>query len=217
MSTAGGRVLVAAMYPAVRNGLRVLLEESGFDVCAEASDVQGAAAAVLRERPELCAVHVSLRGGGIEGVAQIKDRSPSTAALLIAPQPNLDELIDALRAGASGYVAETAGTEAIARALRSIQRGEPALPGELLGALAEELRARGLRRRVRGEGDVPVELTRRQAEALELLRQGLSTAQIATRLRISPVTVRRHLGIAMEKLSADDRAAAVRALEQSER
>jgi DNA-binding NarL/FixJ family response regulator len=212
-----GRVLVAATYPAVRSGIRVLLEDAGFDVSIEAADAEAAAAAALRERPQLCAIHAGLRGGAIEAVAKIKLRVPATGVVLIAPKPDLDELIDALRAGASGYVVETAGADGIARAFHSVGRGDPALPAELLAALAEELRARGLRRRVMVAGRGTVDLTRRQSEALELLRQGFTTIEIATRLRISPVTVRRHLGIAMEKLSADDRAAAVRALEQSDR
>jgi len=216
VTAADARVLVAATYPAVRNGIRVLLEDSGFDVCVEAADAESAAAAASRERPQLCAIHGALRGGSLEAVARIKLRVPATAAVLISATADLDELIDALRAGASGYVVETAGAGAIARAFHAVHRGEAALPAELLAALGDELRARGLRRRVTVAGRSPVDLTRRQSEALELLRQGLSTTEIATRLRISPVTVRRHLGIAMEKLSANDRAAAVRALEQSQ-
>jgi DNA-binding NarL/FixJ family response regulator len=199
----------------VRNGIRVLLEKRGLEVCVEAADAPSAAAAALRERPDACAVHAALRGGGIDAVGLIKLRVPATAAVLISQRADLDELIDALRAGATGYVVETAGGDGIGRAFRSVLRGEPALPVELLAALADELRARGLRRRVTVAGRAPVELTRRQAEALELLRQGLSTSEIAARLRISPVTVRRHLGLAMDKLAADDRAAALRALEQA--
>ena len=65
-------------------------------------------------------------------------------------------------------------------------------------------------------GRPAVELTRRQSEVLELLRRGLSTGEIAARLQISRVTVRRHLGLAVNKLNAKDRAAAVRALEEAE-
>jgi len=217
LTDSAARILVAAAYPAVRNGIRVLLEAGGFTVCAEAADAEAAAAAAQRERPEACAVHGSLRGGGVHALALIKVRVAATAAVLITQAPDLDELIDALRAGATGYVSETAGGDGIVRAFRSVIRGEPALPAELLAALGDELRARGLRRRVAVGGRPPVELTRRQSEALELLRQGLSTSQIAGRLRISPVTVRRHLGLAMERLAADDRAAALRALDQPDR
>jgi DNA-binding NarL/FixJ family response regulator len=194
----------------------VLVERSGFVVCGEASTVEDAARVALRERPELCVVHASVAGGGIRAVALIKMRVPATAVVLVTHSAEAEELIDALRAGAAGYLLETTGAEGISRALHAVRRGEPALPRELLGVLADEFRARGLRRRVNRPGRPAVELTRRQSEVLELLGRGLSTAEIAERLVISPVTVRRHLGIAVGKLSAQDRAAALRALEESE-
>ena len=210
------RVLVVAAHPGMRAGIRALLERSGFEVCAEAGSAQRAAAAALRERPELCIVHGNIPGGGIAAVGLIKTRVPATAAVLLAPRADAEELIDALRAGAAGYVLESTGPDGIARALDAVRRGEPAIPRELLGALADEFRARGLRRRVTVPGRPVAELTRRQSEVLELLRRGLSTAEIAERLFISPVTVRRHVGLAMGKLAAGDRAAALRLLDESE-
>jgi len=216
MSDVAARVLVVAAHPATRAGIRGLVERSGFVVCGEAATAERAAAAALRERPELCIVHWNMPGGGIPAVGLIKTRVPATAAVLLAHQVDAEELIDALRAGAAGYVLETTGPDGIARALQAVRRGEPAIPRELLGALAEEFRARGLRRRVSLPGRPAAELTRRQSEVLELLRRGLSTAEIAERLFISPVTVRRHLGLAVGKLAAADRAAALRALDESE-
>lgn len=217
MNDAPARVLVVAAHPATRAGIRVLLERNGFEVCAEAASAAAAAKVALRKRPEMCIVHGNLPGGGISAVGLIKTRVPATAAVLLTVRADADELVDALRAGASGYVLETTDAEGIGRALHAVRRGEPAIPRELLGALADEFRARGLRRRVTRPGRPPVELTRRQSEVLELLRRGLSTAQIAERLFISPVTVRRHLGLAVGKLAAKDRSAALRVLEESER
>ena len=111
---------------------------------------------------------------------------------------------------------EGLGGLGVSRALQAVRRGEPAIPRELLGALADEFRARGLRRRINIPGRPAAELTRRQSEVLELLRRGLSTGEIAERLLISPVTVRRHLGLALNKLAAKDRATALRVLEQAE-
>src|SRR5206468_977169 len=145
-----------------------------------------------------------------------KTRVPGTAVVLLTRRADAEELIDALRAGASGYVLETIGPQGIARALQAVRRGEPAIPRELLGALADEFRARGMRRRVNVPGRPVAELTRRQSEVLELLRRGLSTGEIAERLLISPVTVRRHVGLALNKLAAKDRATALRVLEQAE-
>jgi DNA-binding NarL/FixJ family response regulator len=194
----------------------VLLERGGFAVCAEAAGAERGAAVALRERPELSVVHGSLPGSGIPAVGRITTRVPGAAVVLLTSRVDADELIDALRAGASGYVLETIGFQGVARALQAVRRGEPAIPRELLGALADEFRARGLRRRINVPGRPAAELTRRQSEVLELLRRGLSTAEIAERLLISPVTVRRHVGLALGKLAAKDRAAALRVLEQSE-
>jgi DNA-binding NarL/FixJ family response regulator len=210
------RVLVVAAHPATRAGIRRLVERGGFEICGEAASGESAARVALRKRPELCIVHGGLPGGGIPALGLIKTRVPATAAVLLAPRADPDELVDALRAGASGYVLETTDAEGLGRALDAVRRGEPAIPRELLGALAEEFRARGLRRRVSLAGRPTVELTRRQSEVLELLRRGLSTSEIADRLFISPVTVRRHLGLALGKLRAKDRAAALRVLEESE-
>jgi len=118
------RVLVAASYPAMRAGIRLVLEENGFEICAEASDAKSAAAASLRERPEICLVHINLDGDGIAAVALVKERTPATATIVLARIPDVDELVDALRAGASGYVPESAGAEGIARAVEVVRRGE---------------------------------------------------------------------------------------------
>jgi DNA-binding NarL/FixJ family response regulator len=216
VNEAPARVLVVAAHPATRAGIRALVERSGFEVSGEAASGASAAKIALRKRPELCIVHGGLPGGGIPALGLIKTRVPATATVLLAPRADPDELVDALRAGASGYVLETTDAEGIGRALDAVRRGEPAIPRELLGALADEFRARGLRRRVKVAGRPAVDLTRRQSEVLELLQRGLSTAQIAERLFIAPVTVRRHLGLAIGKLRAKDRAAALRVLEESE-
>jgi DNA-binding NarL/FixJ family response regulator len=210
------RALVVAPAAGVRAGIRALLEANGFVVTAEASDGVTAAAAAVRVRPDICVVYAGEGRGGVAALALVKSRAPSTAAVLLVERADADELIDALRAGASGYILETGGPAGIGRALQAVRRGEPAIPRELLGALADEFRARGLRRRVQVPGRPAVELTRRQSEVLDLLRRGLSTGEIAARLQISRVTVRRHLGLAVSKLNAKDRAAAVRALEEAE-
>jgi DNA-binding NarL/FixJ family response regulator len=215
-SSADTGALVVAAAPGVRAGIRALLEQAGFAVVAEAGDAAAAALLAIRARPDICVVHGGAGDDGVATLALVKSRAPATAAVLLVEHADAEELIDALRAGASGYVLEGIGPAGIARALQAVRRGEPAIPRELLGALADEFRARGLRRRVQVPGRPAVELTRRQSEVLELLRRGLSTSEIADRLQISSVTVRRHLGLAIDKLAAKDRAAALRALEQAE-
>src|SRR5262249_41072503 len=131
VSASRPRVLVAASYPAMRAGIRLVLERDGHDICAEADDAPGAVAAAGRERPEPSPLPPNLRGGGIEAVALIKAAAPETSAILLARAADVDELVDALRAGASGYVPEGAGAEGIARAVGTVRRGDPAIPREL--------------------------------------------------------------------------------------
>jgi len=210
------RALVVGATPGIRAGIRALLEESGFVVVAAYRDGTSAAAAAIRTRPDICVVHSGVAEGGVPALALVKMRAPATAAVLLVERSDAEELIDALRAGASGYVLESIGAAGIARALEAVRRGEPAIPRELLGALADEFRARGLRRRVQIPGRPAVELTRRQSEVLDLLRRGFSTKEIAARLHISRVTVRRHISLAVANLDAKDRAAALRTLEEAD-
>jgi DNA-binding CsgD family transcriptional regulator len=91
------------------------------------------------------------------------------------------------------------------------------VPRSLLGPLVERFRAGERGRRLSLPGRKDVELTRRQHEVLGLLREGLGTAEIAARLGLAPVTVRRHVGLVLEKLGAADRAEALRLVEEGER
>lgn len=210
------RVLIAESQQPTRQGIRLLLQRNGFEVCAEAADASAALRAAVRERPALCLVGVSLRGGGIRVVGRISSRVPETEVIVLTNSADESELLEALRAGASGYLQMSLNPEAFARTLHAALRGEAAFPRALLGPVIEEFRARHDRRRLRLPGRPAVELTRRESEVLDDLRRGLATAEIADRLDISPVTVRRHVGLLLRKLGVPDRAAALRLLERSQ-
>jgi DNA-binding NarL/FixJ family response regulator len=210
------RVVVAGAHLPTRTGIRLVLERNGFEICAEAPDADSAVAAVLRERPELCLVDADLPGGAMLATARITTRAPATDTVVLASEADEQGIVDALHAGASGYLPLEADPEGLVRALRAVRRGEPAVPRSLLGALVDQFRVRERRRRVSVRGGFEVELTRRQSEVLELLREGLGTAEIAARLGLSPVTVRRHLSLVLEKLGVSDRAEARDLLEEEE-
>jgi DNA-binding NarL/FixJ family response regulator len=205
------RVLVADADVATRRGIRLLLERSGFLVCAEAGDAEAAVAAAVRERPALCLVDA-----GIPAIDRIKSRVPETTVVVFVAEVDEDELVEALRAGASGYLPKNVDPAGLVRALHAAVRGEPALPRSLLAPVVEAFRGRERRRRVNVPGRAAIELTPREAEVLELLRDDLSTAEIANRLDISPITVRRHVGTVLGKLRVPDRAAALRLLKRSD-
>jgi DNA-binding NarL/FixJ family response regulator len=210
------RVVVAGAHLPTRTGIRLVLERNGFEICAEAPDANSAVAAVLREKPELCLVDADLPGGAMLATAQITTRAPATDTVVLAAEADEQGVVDALHAGASGYLPLEANPEGLVRALRAVRRGEPAVPRSLLGPLVDQFRVRERRRRVSVRGGIEVELTRRQSEVLELLRDGLSTAAIAARLGLSPVTVRRHLSLVLEKLGVSDRDEARHLLDEDE-
>jgi DNA-binding NarL/FixJ family response regulator len=206
------RVLVADAHLPTRTGLRLVLERNGFEVVAEAADATGAVEAAARARPELCLVDADLPGGGIRAVGRIVARLP-TDVVVLARKPRPVDALDAVRAGASGYLSANTDPEGIVRALKAVREGEIAIPRSLLGSVVDELRTRERGRRLRIRGQADIELTRRQAEVLGLLRDGLSTAEIAARLGLTPVTVRRHVALVLERLGAANRAEAVRLLD----
>ena len=210
------RVVVAGAHLPTRTGIRLVLERNGFEICAEAPDANSAVAAVLREKPELCLVDADLPGGAMLATAQITTRAPATDTVVLAAEADEQGVVDALHAGASGYLPLEANPEGLVRALRAVRRGEPAVPRSLLGPLVDLFRVRERRRRVSVRGGIEVELTRRQSEVLELLRDGLGTAAIAARLGLSPVTVRRHLSLVLEKLGVSDRDEARHLLDEDE-
>jgi DNA-binding NarL/FixJ family response regulator len=210
------RVVVAGAHLPTRTGIRLVLERNGFEICAEAPDANSAVAAVLREKPELCLVDADLPGGAMLATAQITTRAPATDTVVLAAEADEQGVVDALHAGASGYLPLEANPEGLVRALRAVRRGEPAVPRSLLGPLVDQFRVRERRRRVSVRGGIEVELTRRQSEVLELLRDGLGTAEIAARLGLSPVTVRRHISLVLEKLGVSDRDEARHLLDEDE-
>ena len=204
--TSAIRVLVADDSPATRLGLRALLNEWGFDVCAEADDTPTAVDAATRERPDVCLLEIRMAGDGIGAIAEIVAAVPATAVVVVTAARDDAEALQALRAGASGYVFKHDDPEGLAFAIHAAARGEALVPHPLLARLLEESRERDRRRRRFAE----LPLTIREEEVLELLRQGRTTAEIAARLFVSQVTVRTHICSIFKKLDVHDREAAVR-------
>jgi DNA-binding NarL/FixJ family response regulator len=124
------------------------------------------------------------------------------------------DLFAALRAGASGYLLKEMDPARLPHALSDVLNGEAALPRTLVTRLIDELRDRTPRRRKALAEGPYAELTSREWQVLDLLRQELSTAEIARRLVLSPVTVRTHVNSILRKVRAPDREALVRDLEQ---
>jgi DNA-binding NarL/FixJ family response regulator len=208
-------VVIADHHAAFRAGIRAALEADGFAIVGEADDATSTVSTAVLTRPDICLVDVVMPGNGLNAVAAIARRSPTTTIIVLTVSSDSADLLAALERGASGYLLKGMPAGELAKTLRAARNGEPALSRAMLPALIHQVRGRPQRQISLPEGRV--ELTVREWDVAELLRDGLSTAEIATRLGVSPVTVRRHLASVLKKLGAPDRQSAVRALKGSGR
>lgn len=203
-------VLLADDHPAVRAGVRAALEAGGLTVCAEVGNAEDAVEAAVEHRPDVCLLDVRMPGGGIWAAKEISEQVDETIVVMLTVSSAQEELFEALRAGASGYLLKDMDPKRLPHLLQAAVVGEAPLPPTLVARLVDEFRKRGRRRFLALPQRRSVELTSREYEVLELLRKGLSTADIADRLFISRITVKRHISSVMQKLNVQTRADAVR-------
>jgi DNA-binding NarL/FixJ family response regulator len=196
----------------MRDSVRRLLERNGFEVCGEASDAEAAVEEALRERPDICLIGALGPRSGRRATRQIASALPKTAIVILTASESRDDLVGAIKAGAVGYLLKSEKQEELPSILRSVLAGEAAIPRTLVAPLVRELQAHGRRRAIAGEKG-SAELTGREWEVIELMCEGLDTAEIAERLVVSPVTVRRHVSGILRKLGVKDRAGAVALVE----
>jgi DNA-binding NarL/FixJ family response regulator len=204
-----GRVLIADDHVRTRAEVRKVLEASScFEVCADVSDADAAVEAARREKPDICLLDIRMPGNGIAATARIKAELPNTAIVMLTVSRSDDDLFDALRAGAKGYLLKGMSEDTLPDALERVLNGQASLPGNLVARLIDEFRDRE-RFRVNLPGDRAVLLTPREWDVLELMRSGATTAEIAERLFVSPTTVRSHVSAILRKLEVDNRSAAI--------
>ncbi|HEY5194073.1 MAG TPA: response regulator transcription factor [Solirubrobacteraceae bacterium] len=202
--------MLADDHATARLGVRVALEDGGFQVVAEAVDAPSAVAAALEHRPDLCLLDVYMPGGGIAAAAELTEALPDMPIVMLSVSETNDDLFDAIRAGACGYLLKDTDPQRLPFALRAVLDGEAPLPRVLTARLITEFRRHGRERRIADADGSLVTLSERESEILELLRTELTTKQVAERLGISPVTVRRHVSEALRKLRVSDRGEALR-------
>jgi DNA-binding NarL/FixJ family response regulator len=202
-------VLLADDHPLVREGVREALIEGGIRVCAEAADAPGAISAALRERPDVCLLDIDMPGDGLTAAREISDRLPQTAVVMFTVSDAAADLLAAIRAGAVGYLLKDGDPERLADALHGVVSGETALPRRLMAQVLHHVRTDGRRRRTLLRMPHGVQLTEREWEVLEHMHDEASTRDVAVRMSVSPVTVRRHLSSAVAKLGVSDRGAAL--------
>ncbi|MEU4233633.1 response regulator transcription factor [Nonomuraea sp. NPDC026600] len=209
------RVLICEDQALVRAGyITIFSAQPDMDVIGEAADGRAAVEAARRLRPDVVVMDIRMPIlDGIEATRQLAGPDTVTPAkVLVVTTFNVDEYVyEALKAGASGFLLKDAPPAELVNGVRTIARGDsllaPAVTRTLIGHFAERLRPADTSRPARDE--IVRALTRRELEVLEQLAAGLSNAEIAATLFITPETVKTYVSRILTKLDLRDRVQAV--------
>lgn len=198
------RVLLVDDHALFRGGLRSLLEEYGVQVVGEAATGEAATRQVAELLPDVVVMDLNMPGmGGVEATRKLATLAPATRVLVLTISAEEGEVVDAVMAGACGYLLKDASAEEIVRGIGAAAEGEslisPRIAARLLGRLREEEAP------PRAQADVRVELSERECEVLRLLAGGLSNEEIAAQLVVSPKTVKKHVANLLTKLQLENR------------
>jgi DNA-binding NarL/FixJ family response regulator len=206
------RVLLAAAHEATLAGLRLALADGPFELIAEVGESEAAAEAAQRERPDVCLLDGDIRGDLLAAIAAIARLVPSPGIVVLAAERDEAAMLDAVRAGAVGYLLKDMDPGRLRYALYGVTQGEAAIPRTLVTRLITEFRLREQGMRLPGGTGEQAELTAREWEVLSLMTDGATTRDMAERLGIADVTVRRHVSAVLAKLQVPDREAAAQLL-----
>jgi len=206
------RILIVDDHPLTRDALSALLAQQGFDVVGEAEDGEHAVIEADALQPDLVLLDLTMPGmDGLTALPRIREQAPACEVVVLTASDAEENLLAAIRAGASGYLLKTEPPEQIATFLRGVARGDAALSGGVARRLLDRVRKGG-----RLDG-IPEEITRalsaREVEVLLLLDEHLGTDEIAQRLFISEHTVRSHVKSLLKKLGVSSRREALERLE----
>ena len=190
------RVLIVDDHTIVRKGIRALLAEiAGIEVVGEAADGQEAVAQADSLRPDVILMDLAMPNmDGIEATRQIKISQPESRILVMTSFATDDKVLPAIKAGALGYLLKESAPEDLVQAIQQIHRGESSLHPTIARKVLQEITHPSDR------PPTPDPLTKREAEVLLLVAQGLSNQDIARRLNISDPTVRSHVSNILSKL-----------------
>ena len=204
------RVLVADDQAVFRRGLNVVLSsEDDIEVVAEAENGEEAVAKAGELAPDVVLMDVRMpRVNGIEAARQIHDISPSTKILMLTVSDEEDDLYEAIKAGANGYLLKEISVEEVADAIRAVAQGQSLISPSMASKLLSEFNALARRAEERDQYPAP-RLATRALGVLRLVAPGRRTRDIAASLCISENTVTNHVRNILEKLHLHSRMEAV--------
>lgn len=192
------RVVVADDHPMFRAGVVAsLAAEPDIEVLAEGASADDAVHLASLHEPDVCLLDIAMPGGGLRAAGEITAALPQTRVVMLTVSEDEDDLLAAMKAGASGYVLKGAAASELVGVLRKVSAGEVYVaPGLAWGLLREMSRPRS----------APLdELTAREREVLELVAAGLSNQEIGDRLSLAEKTIKHYMTSILGKLRVRSR------------
>ncbi|MBW3608895.1 MAG: response regulator transcription factor [Actinobacteria bacterium] len=199
------RVMVVDDHDLFRSGLRRLLqEEDGLEVVADARRGDEAVQRAGELHPDVVVMDINMPGiSGVEATRGVLQKSPATAVLMLTVTTDENAVLDAVLAGASGYLLKDATLPEIVRGIRAAAAGQSLIAPSVAGDLLSRLRRHGAPDAP--PTGAPPELSPRELDVLRLVVAGCDNGDIAKRLYVSTSTVKHHVSSALEKLGVDNR------------
>lgn len=197
------QILLADDHVVVREGLKALLERSGYNVVGEAPDGRAAVSLAEKLKPQIAVLDLTMPIlNGIDATREIRQASPQTKVILLTMHDEEQYVLEALRAGVSGYMLKTKAAKDLIHAINQVSKGATYLSPEVSQTVVEAYRS--------GAQTSQRQLTARERQVLQLVAEGKANKEVATVLGISVKTAETHRTRLMAKLNLHDTASLVR-------
>ena len=197
------RVMVVDDHPMWRDAVERDLQDAGFDVVAVAANGSEAVARFPAARPQVVVLDLQIpEPNGVEVTRTVLEHDPSARVLILSASGEQTDVLDAVKAGATGYLVKSASRKELIEAVGRVAQGDTVFTPGLAGLVLGEFRR--ISDPAAGE-DAPSELTERETEVLRMVAKGMSYKQIAERLFISHRTVQNHVQNTLRKLQMHNR------------
>jgi len=198
------RVLIVDDHDLFRTGLRNLLEEQGVHVLGEAASGTDAVRSVREDAPDVVVMDLNMPGmGGVDATRHIASIAPLTRVVVLTISDEDADVMDAILAGACGYLLKDASIDELMAGIRAAARGESLISPGIAAKVLQRVRATSAQPEIAEA--IRSELSDREIEVLKLIANGKDNAVIAAELHISPKTVKNHISNILMKLQIDNR------------
>ncbi len=198
------RVVLVDDHDLFRTGLRTLLEEQGVLIVGEASAGSEAIQIVRELAPDVVVMDLNMPGiSGVDATRQIAAVAPLTRVLVLTISDQDGDVMDAILAGACGYLLKDSSIQELMRGIEAAGAGESIVSPTIAAKVLQRVRASSAQPEI--EKTIRAELSEREIEVLKLIANGKDNAQIAAELHISPKTVKNHISNILMKLQIDNR------------